>query len=166
MTLYKETPEGLVRWSPAEPIGDVRYPHNIAQHWTATELAAVGLYEPVRYPVPEGKRVVSETVVRSGDEVTYLQSLEDIPQPTPSDVTLTDRQLRIGLLSAGYDLAVVEAAIEAIPDPVERAIARVWWDRTTVIFWDHPMTQTLMTLAGIPENERTMLWMWASDIAA
>lgn len=86
--------------------------------------------------------------------------------PTPTNRPLTDRQLRIALLSAGYDLAVVEAAIEAIPDPIDRAIARVWWDRTTVILWDHPMTQTLMTLAGIPENERVMLWMWASDIPA
>lgn len=86
--------------------------------------------------------------------------------PTPSNRPLTDRQLRIGLLSAGYDLALIEASIEATPNPIDRAIARVWWDRTTVIQWDHPMTQTLMGLAGIPENERTSLWMWASDIAA
>jgi hypothetical protein len=88
------------------------------------------------------------------------------PPVTPSDVNLTDRQLRIGLLSAGYDLALIETSIEAIPNPIDRAIARVWWDRTTVILWDHPMTQTLMGLAGIPEIERTSLWMWASDIAA
>jgi len=93
------------------------------------------------------------------------ETAADAP-PTPSSRHLTDRQLRIGLLSAGYDLSVVDAAIASIPDPIDRAIALVWWDRTTVIHWDHPMTQTLMGLAGIPENERATLWMWASDIAA
>lgn len=165
MTLYLETPEGFVQWK-GEPIDGIAHPREIEQLWTSAELAAVRLFVPADPGVPPGKRVVHTEVVLLGDVVTYWYELEDIPPLTPSDVNLTDRQLRIGLLSAGYDLAVVETAIEAIPDPIDRAIARVWWDRTTVIQWDHPMTQTLMGLAGIPENERQLLWMWASDIAA
>lgn len=165
MTIYLETPDGFVPWN-GEPIDGIIYPRDIELKWTAAELAAVRLFKPHDPGIPPGKRAVSTEVVLLGDVVTYQYELEDIPPPTPSDVPLTDRQLRIGLLSAGYDLSVVEEAIDTIPDPVDRAIARVWWDRTTVIQWDHPMTQQLMQLAGIPENERQMLWMWASDIAA
>ncbi len=165
MNLYLGTPEGLAPWN-GGPIDGIMYPRDIANKWTAAELAAVGLYKPIDPGVPEGKRVISTEVVLTDGVATYLYQLEDIPPLTPADVSLTDRQLRIGLLSAGYDLAVVETAIAAIVDPVDRAIAKVWWDRTTVIQWDHPMTQELMTLAGIPENERVLLWMWASDIPA
>jgi hypothetical protein len=163
--LYRETETGFVAWS-GEPVDGILYPRDIAQKWTEAELASVGLFLPVDPGVPEGKRAIGTTVARVAGVVSFVHELEDIPELTPSDVSLTDRQLRIGLLSAGYDLAVVETAIAAIEDPVDRAIAQVWWDRTTVIQWDHPMTQTLMGLAGIPENERTLLWMWASDIAA
>jgi hypothetical protein len=163
--LYLETPEGFVPWN-GQPIDDIVYPLDIEKKWSATELMAVRLFKPVDPGIPEGKRALSVEVVLLGDEVTYWYELEDIPPPTPSDVNLTDRQLRIGLLTAGYSLAVVEAAIAGIEDPIGRAIAQVWWDRTTTIQWDHPMTQTLMGLAGIPENERVLLWMWASDIPA
>lgn len=164
--LYREAAEGFVPWS-GGPIDGILHPGDIRQKWTTSELAAVGLFEPHDPGVPEGKRIVGDGVVaRINGVVTLVHEFEDVPPITPSDVSLTDRQLRIGLLSAGYDLAVVEAAILAIADPIDRAIAQVWWDRTTVIHWDHPMTQTLMGLAGIPENERTLLWMWASDIPA
>lgn len=170
MTLYLDTPEGFVPWAGALlPDPDtgalIQWPLDI-EGWEAAELARWKLCKPVDPGVPDGKRVTETKVIRVGDVVTFWYDLEDIPPPTASDVSLTDRQLRIGLLTAGYDLAVVEAAIDAINDPIDRAISRVWWDRTTVINWDHPMTQTLMTLAGIPENERVLLWMWASDIPA
>ena len=142
------------------------YVDALGNHFVASfqspEEGATYAPPPGSVPVPPRPSVDH---VWSAGEWAYRAPVEP-PPVTPSDVNLTDRQLRIGLLSAGYDLALIETSIEAIPNPIDRAIARVWWDRTTVILWDHPMTQTLMGLAGIPEIERTSLWMWASDIAA
>jgi hypothetical protein len=163
---YLETPEGFRPWAGGLAADGNIYPRDYPEHATPAELLDAGLFEPADPGVPDGKRKVSRSVARVGGVVTVVYELEDITPPTPSDVDLTDRQLRIGLLVAGYDLGVVDVAIEAIADPIDRAVARVWWERTTVIQWGHPMTQQIMGLAGIPENERATLWIWASDIAA
>jgi hypothetical protein len=137
----------------------------LIDQWGGTWGLLPGRPEPLI--LPNGDRVhCPELKVRLADGYMLIPWEEAAPVASPSDTPLPDRQLQIGLLVAGYDLAVVDAAIGAIADPIDRAIARVWWDRTTVIQWDHPMTQTLMGLAGIPENERATLWIWASDLAA
>ena len=92
-----------------------------------------------------------------------------IPEPpakTPSDFPLSDRQLRIGLIMAGFDLANIQAAIDAIPDATQRAVAQVWWDRSILIHWEHPMTQNLIGLVGLTPEQASAMWMAAKDLEA
>lgn len=166
MTLYKETEQGFVPWSPTEPVDGVRYPSNIEQLWTANDLAALGLYLPEVPPIPEGKRLVSATVARVNGAVQFVHVLEDIPAPTSADFPLSDRQLRIGLIMSGISLDTIDTAINTIPDATQRAIAKVWWDRSTMIQWDHPMRATLTTLVGLTEDQAATMWLSAKDIAA
>lgn len=163
--LYLETPEGFVPWR-GEPINNTRYPLNIGTLWTAQDLAEIGLYKPEETPVPEGKRIVSSIVAKVEGVVRWVHTLEDIPAATPADFPLSDRQLRIGLITSGVDLALIDQAIDGIEDPTERAIAKVWWDRSTSIQWDHPMRASLTALVGLSEEDAATMWMAAKDIAA
>lgn len=85
---------------------------------------------------------------------------------SPSAYPLSDRQLRIGLIMAGFDLANIQAAIDAIPDAAQRAIAQVWWDRSILIHWEHPMTQSLIGLVGLTPEQASAMWMAAKDLEA
>ena len=163
--LYKETPEGFVLWT-GESIDGVRHPMNIETLWTPQELAAIGLYVPEETPIPAGKIATSTNVHRVNGVVRYVHDLEYAPAPNPADFPLSDRQLRLGLILAGFNLANIQAAIDAIPDAVHRAVAQVWWDRSIEIRWDHPMTQTLIGLAGLTQQEAAAMWITAKDIQA
>lgn len=88
------------------------------------------------------------------------------PDPTPAEFPLSDRQLRIGLITSGVDLGLIDQAIDGIADATQRAVAKVWWDRSIIIHWDHPMRQTLTALAGMTEAQAEAMWMQAKDIAA
>ncbi len=88
------------------------------------------------------------------------------PAKGPSDYPLSDRQLRIGLIASGISLDVIDQAIAAIPDATQRAVAQVWWDRSIVIHWDHPMRASLTALVGLTEAQAEAMWMMAKDIEA
>lgn len=165
--LYLETTEGFSPWVGA-PIDGVLHPPGIEQHWTAPELAAVGLYAPEPAdPVPEGKIVVSTSVVRVGGVVKFVNVLEDAPTPTPDDVPLSMRQLRLGLLLiGGFPATFIQDTIAAIPDPTERAVAQIWYEETSTVEWSHPMTQQLIAAAGITPEQAAAMWMQAKDLAA
>jgi hypothetical protein len=166
--LYKETTEGVDHWNPAEPIGEVRYPSNIEQLWSAAELANLGLYVPSPAdPIPDGKIVTGTTVQRVGNIVKFVNTLEDAPIPTLSETPLTMRQLRLGLLLiGGFPATFIQDAISAIPDTTDRGIAQIWYDETSVVEWDHPMTQQLIAAAGITTEQAAAMWMQAKDLAA
>ena len=65
------------------------------------------------------------------------------PAPTPSvPASITMRQARLALLSIGL-LDDVDAAIAAIPDPVQRKAAEIEWEYATVIERNSPLVQSL-----------------------
>lgn len=87
--------------------------------------------------------------------------------PTPADVPLTMRQLRLGLLTiGGFSASFIQDAINAIDDPVQRDIAQIWYEETSVVAWDHPMTQQLITAAGLDAEQAAAMWMEARNLAA
>lgn len=88
------------------------------------------------------------------------------PSTNPVDYPLTMRQLRIGLVVNGFDVNIIKTVIDAIADPMQRAIATIWYEESSTVFWDHPMTQALMGLLGVPEANRVAMWMGAKDIVA
>lgn len=85
---------------------------------------------------------------------------------SPASYPLTARQLRLGLIRHGISLASVRAAINGIADITQRDEAQVYWEFSTTINWDHPMTQTLMGLMGIGTEAATAMWMAAKDYEA
>ena len=92
---------------------------------------------------------------------------EPKPLPNvPSSYPLTARQLRLGLIRHGIPLSTIENTIDGISDQQERDEARVWWEYTNLIHWDHPMTQTLMALVGVTPENAAAMWLVAKEYAA
>ncbi len=96
-------------------------------------------------------------------EITEQQIVKTWPieQMGPEHFDLTARQLRLGLIRNGISLDAVTAMIAAIEDPMIRDEALVYWEYSTSISWDHPMTQTLMGMLGIPQANMAYMWMIA-----
>lgn len=88
---------------------------------------------------------------------------EPEPSTDPADWPLTARQLRLGLVRHDVPLPTIEAAIDGITDPAERDEALIYWEYSTTIRWDHPMTQALMALVGISPEQGAAMWMAAKD---
>ena len=125
------------------------------------------------YTPPDGVTAVADPYDEAEIEGSYVNgAFSGRPPPPPPppkgppDYPLSDRQLRIGLISSGISLDTIDQAIANIADATERAIAQVWWDRSTVIYWDHPMRVSLTDLLGLTEDQAAAMWMQAKDLAA
>lgn len=99
----------------------------------------------------------------NGEVVAFLNP----PASTePIDWPITMRQLRLGLKRFGDKPAsFIQDTIDAIPDGDAKDEAQIWYEETSVVHWDHPQTQALLTLTGIPANTAKAMWMAAKDIA-
>lgn len=75
-----------------------------------------------------------------------------------SQPTLTRRQLRLGLLANGITTAQVEAAIEAIPDPMAREVGRIEWADATTYERDHPLVAQIGTALGLTPEQIDDMW--------
>lgn len=80
------------------------------------------------------------------------------PAPLP---LLTRRQLRLGLLSIGITAADVEAQINAIVDPTERAYGMIEWQDATQFRRDHPLIAQVAVALALPPEQVDDLWVWA-----
>lgn len=118
------------------------------------------------YVPPEGAQEVPERpspdYIWQNDQWVYVEP----PAPEPEDYPLTMRQLRLGLLGAGYAVDFIRTTIDAIPDITQRAIAQIWYEETSVVLWNHEMTQTLIAAAGISSQAAAAMWLAAKDIPA
>lgn len=81
----------------------------------------------------------------------------------PESFDLTARQLRLGLIRNGISLDAVTTMIAGIEDPMVRDEALVYWEYSMNINWNHPMTQALMSMLGIPQESMAIMWMTAKD---
>jgi hypothetical protein len=88
------------------------------------------------------------------------------PAPTPSNTPLSMRQLRLGLVMNGFPVGFIVTAINAIPDTMQRAIATIWYEETSLVHWDHPMTQSLIAASGLTTEQAAAMWMAAKDLEA
>ncbi len=160
MTLYRETEDGFVPWD-GKAVGNLLPPADIESKWTLDEIEALGLFVPVESETPDGMQIASASVERVDGVVKFVYVFEPAALPD-----LTMRQLRLGLLSAGRPVGFIQDVIDAIPGAMDRAIATIWYEETSIVAWQHPMTQTLMAAAGISEAEGKAMWMAASQIPA
>lgn len=80
--------------------------------------------------------------------------------PVPSIVTM--RQARLALLEAGQ-LAAVETAINALPEP-QRSAARIEWDYSSEVHRDRAFVQTLGAALGLDSDALDALFTQAATL--
>lgn len=80
------------------------------------------------------------------------------PPPPPPLAPLTRRQLRLGLLANGITTADVEAAIAAIPDPMDRAVAEIEWADASTYERDHPLIEQVGGALGLTQEQIDAMW--------
>lgn len=150
-------------------IAGVSHPRNIEQLWTADELSAVGLWRDdmiaAADAVPSGKYVVSTSVQRVSGVVKFVNELEDIPpppEPKPTDFPLRPDQF-YAMLDIANLTDTVSAVIAAIPNEIERKIAKAKFERTPVFYRDHPLFAALKAGVGLTDAQIDAMWMQAKD---
>lgn len=79
----------------------------------------------------------------------------DEPLPLVSVVpkSVSARQIRLWLVTHGVSMASVDAAIDAIPDHLQRDIVRIEWDYAPYVERTHPMLLPLALALGLTEEQ-------------
>lgn len=112
-------------------------------------------------------RYHTDTNAQTGVVTTrpFTQEEEDLfdSRLVPNYSPLTARQLRLGLVRNNISLSIVQTAINNLPTQSLRDEAQIYWEYSTEINWDHPMTQTLMALVGLDQNTSAAMWLTAKD---
>jgi len=90
------------------------------------------------------------------------QAVEPETPPVPESVSA--RQIRLWLLRQGISLAAVDAAIDAIPDQLQRDSVRVEWDYAPYVERTHPMLVPLAAALGLSEAQVDQAFVEASTI--
>lgn len=86
----------------------------------------------------------------------------DLTPPVPESVSA--RQIRLWLLRHGISLAAVDAAIDSIPDQLQRDSVRVEWDYAPYVERTHPMLVPLAVALGLTEQQVDQAFIEASSI--
>ena len=107
MTLYIDERGNFRPWDGREKIGGISYQSNIGDLWSADALAAIGLYEPAKPQIPDGKRVESKRVQRVNGVVTYVYTLTDGASAPPDPLQTRLAGIEANLTRAG----LIEAAL-------------------------------------------------------
>ena len=86
----------------------------------------------------------------------------DLTPPVPASVSA--RQIRLWLVRNGVSLASVDAAIDAIPDQLQRDSVRVEWDYAPYVERSHPMLVPLAAALGLTEQQVDQAFIEAGSI--
>jgi len=73
-------------------------------------------------------------------------------------------QVRLALLGAGITPAMVEAAIESLPEGIQHDTARVYWEFATQFHRDHPFIAAFSTALGLTSEQVDTMWAAAAQI--
>jgi hypothetical protein len=85
-----------------------------------------------------------------------------VEESVPASVSA--RQIRLWLLRQGISLAQVDAAIDAIPDQLQRDSVRVEWDYSGYVERTHPMLVPLAAALGMSEAQVDQAFIEAATI--
>lgn len=80
------------------------------------------------------------------------------PRPTTA---ITRRQLRLTLVRNGISLSAVEAAIEAMPEGLEKAEAQIEWADASTFERSHPTLLLIASALGLSEEQIDVMWRQA-----
>lgn len=104
--------------------------------------------------------VASYFVDRANNVVTKTWTVKDLG---PESFPLTPAQLRLGLIRHGISVETIESRINAIPLKALKDEALIFWEYSTEIHWEHPMTQSLMAICGISPDDAKIMWLDAKN---
>jgi hypothetical protein len=105
-----------------------------------------------------------EAMAASGFVVAEWTPADDI-QPTPlTPASVSARQIRLWLLRQSISLAAVDAAIDAIPDKLQRDSVRVEWDYSGYVERTHPFLVPLAASLGLSEAQVDQAFIEAAGI--
>ena len=85
------------------------------------------------------------------------------PPPVPVITSVTMRQARLALLRAGL-LDDVDAAIAAIPDPVQRKAAEIEWEYAQTVDRNSPFTQQMAAGLTLTAEQLDALFTQAAGL--
>ncbi|PDT47438.1 hypothetical protein CO661_11885 [Sinorhizobium fredii] len=75
--------------------------------------------------------------------------------------SLTARQFRLGLISAGLTPAQVTATIEAMPAGPDKETALIEWEYATTFKRTHPLIASVGSALGLTDEQIDTMWMAA-----
>ncbi|AFL52833.1 hypothetical protein ABIE78_001277 [Sinorhizobium fredii] len=81
-----------------------------------------------------------------------------------SMLSLSARQLRLGLVDAGISPTQVTAAIDAMPDGQEKDRAQIEWEYATSFSRLHPLTTMVGRALGLTDMQIDAMWTVALDL--
>lgn len=96
-------------------------------------------------------------------EQEYADHVASLPGPmVPASVPMA--AARKALILSGVSLASVDAAIAAIADETERALAATDWEYATEVRRHSPLTQSLGAAIGLTESQIDALFVAAGGL--
>lgn len=120
-------------------------------------IYSVGNPEPTLIPFTPEEEAAADAAATAAAEAAN----------DPANFPLSMRQLRLGLKQfAGKPASFIQDIINGMTDPDAKDEAQIWYEETSVVHWDHLMTQTLISLAGIAEADAKAMWLAARSIPA
>ena len=163
MSLYLEERGSFRPWDGREKIGGLSFQPNIGDLWTADELAAVGLYNPVEPEVPAGKIVAGRTVQRVKGIVTFVYTLESVPL---ADLNRIQFEFMVEKLGIG---PAIDQAIAAMSEDTEleqnaKIMARVLYRSGQRFERSHSLFTELAPAVGFSPEQIDAAWLVALSI--
>lgn len=87
-----------------------------------------------------------------------------LPAADPPMQDLTRRQLLLALLSIAITEEMVDAQIDLILDPEERAYSRIEWKAASTFRRHHPLVDMMAPSFSLPVEQVDDLWRWAAGL--
>lgn len=160
-------------------------PGTFEAEWINREVTpAVGIEGEEGYQPESTKDTTLRVVAYSGDQIDLFRAdvvqyggeideallaevqAEWVPPPPPPVVipqSVTMRQARLALLGIGL-LDDVDAAIAAIPDPVQRKAAEIEWEYAQTVDRNSPFTQQMAAGLGLTAEQLDSLFTQAAGL--
>jgi hypothetical protein len=100
---------------------------------------------------------------RPSEDATWNGSDWAVP-PLAVPESVSARQIRLWLIRQGISLAAVDAAIDEIPDQIQRDSVRVEWEYAPYVERTHPMLVPLALELGLTETQIDQAFIEAAII--
>jgi hypothetical protein len=96
--------------------------------------------------------VPAQTVNTTTQTVTNGWTIAPKPEPVSLPIAVSMRSLRLALIDAGLYQSVV-AAINGIPDAIEKLKAQIWWTTSMTVYRNNPYVAAIGSAVGKTTQE-------------